>query len=123
MRARVWSLGSLAEREQLTEEGCYVVELSNTAGDPAVSVARARVRPGGSTQLHRLKDIDERYLIIAGRGRVELDGASPQAVRAGDVVYIPRDTPQRIANTGTEDLLFLCVCTPRFEWSSYEALE
>ncbi len=30
---------------------------------------------------------------------------------------------QKIANTGTEELVFLCICTPRFELKNYLKLE
>jgi mannose-6-phosphate isomerase-like protein (cupin superfamily) len=38
-------------------------------------------------------------------------------------VVIPAGTPQQIENTGTTDLVFLCVCSPRFRQEGYEALE
>lgn len=47
----------------------------------------------------------------------------PADVRPGDVVLIPRDTPQRISNTGDHDLVFLCLCTPPFTPDCYEGLE
>ena len=37
-----------------------------------------------------------------------------------DVVLIPRACPQRITNTQDEDLIFLAICTPRFESEVYE---
>lgn len=39
------------------------------------------------------------------------------------VLHIPADTPQRIKNTGSEDLIFLAICTPRFEERRYGAVE
>jgi len=86
-----------------------------------VSLARARVSPGVTTARHALS-VDERYLIEKGRGRVEVDGIETD-VAPGDVVLIPRGTTQRIRNLGDEDLVFLCVCTPRFEPSNYEDRE
>ena len=43
-------------------------------------------------------------------------------VGRGDVVRIPPSCPQRIRNTGREDLVFLAVCTPRFLNPAYEDL-
>jgi len=37
----------------------------------------------------------------------------------GDVVVIPPMTSQKIANTGTTDLVFYCVCTPPFTQECY----
>lgn len=57
-------------------EKCYITELSNSADDPDVSIARARVEPGVTTRSHRLKGITERYFIISGRGAVEIGGTA-----------------------------------------------
>jgi len=110
-------------REYLSEERCYINELSNDAGDKAVSVAQARVVAGETTAWHRLKGTVERYVIVSGTGIAEVGKESPQVVEAGDVVIIPADCRQRISNSGQVDLVFLCICTPRFEWQYYERLE
>lgn len=101
------------------DEGCYIVELHNTDTDADCSIARARVEPGVTTELHCLRDIIERYVIVSGRGAVEVDGQAPAAVAAMDVVTIPANRSQRICNTGDSDLVFLCVCTPRFDGEKY----
>ena len=105
------------------EEGCFITELSNSAADPEVSIARARVPPGVTTRWHRVKDTVERYVILEGKGRVEVGTRTPEEVRPGDVVLIPPSCPQRIANIGDSDLIFLAVCTPRFVQESYEDTE
>jgi len=102
-----------------THENCFILEVSNDAGDPDISIARARVRPGVSTMWHRLDGIAERYLIVRGKGRVEVGDLPPALVGEGDVVRIPANVPQRITNIGDEDLVFFCVCTPRFVQSAY----
>lgn len=116
-------LRSRRETEYYTDEGCFILELSNSKEDEAVSMARARVRSGVTTKLHRLRGIAERYLILKGKGRVEVGGLPPEDLVPGDVILIPPDCPQRITNTGTEDLLFLVVCTPRFTPERYEEVE
>ncbi|TWI72321.1 Cupin domain-containing protein [Desulfobotulus alkaliphilus] len=106
-----------------TEERCWIEELSNSSADPGLSIARVRVEAGVSTQLHRLKNTTERYLILSGRGRIEVGALPPQEVFSGDVVLIPPDCPQRITCLGKEDLIFLVFCTPRFLPEAYENLE
>lgn len=108
--------------ESPTPEGCYIVEIHNHEGDESCSIARARVKPGVTTQLHALHGIDERYVILEGSGLVEVGGESPIQVRALDVVAITAGTRQRITNNGATDLVFLCVCTPRFRNDAYIAL-
>ena len=113
----------MGQDEYYFKEGCFIVELHNSADDPAVSVARARVEPGRTTRWHSLEGICERYLLLAGCGRVEVGNAAPREVRAGDAVRIPAGCRQRITNTGGSDLVFLAVCTPRFVIKAYRDLE
>ena len=108
--------------EFATSEGCFIIEVSNSPDDPHLSIARARVEPGVTTQWHRLAGIAERYVILEGSGRVEIGDRPPEDVHPGDVVLIPPMCRQRITNTGTADLVFLALCTPRFEQNYYEAL-
>ena len=106
-----------------TDEHCCIVELSNTGADEQCSIARARVSPGVTTRLHSLRGIVERYVVLEGEGVVEIDGGPPATLRPLDVAVIPAGAAQRITNTGQSDLIFLCVCTPRFRSDSYNALE
>jgi mannose-6-phosphate isomerase-like protein (cupin superfamily) len=105
--------------EFFTDEGCYIVELSNGEEDSSCSIARARVLPGVTTKLHYLNGTIERYVILDGEGRVEVGKEPPSLVRRFDVVAIPAGVTQRITNTGKTDLVFLCVCTPRFKNGNY----
>jgi mannose-6-phosphate isomerase-like protein (cupin superfamily) len=119
MKAQIVNVDDASEF--MTPELCAVVEAWNDKSDPAVSIARARVQPGTTTELHRL-DVDERYLIVAGRGEMKLGNLAPELVNPGNVVVIPAGTPQRIRNTSDTDLVFYCICSPRFRASGYEAL-
>lgn len=109
--------------EYHTDELCYINELSNTAIDPDVSIARARLKAGITTRWHRLHGITERYVILDGQGLVELGDCPAHEVKAGDVVLIPPLCPQRITNKGVDDLIFLAICSPRFEQNAYEDIE
>ena len=109
--------------EFLTAERCWILECHNTTEDPAASIARARVEPGVTTAWHAVADTIERYVIAEGRGRVEVGDLAAVEVGSGDVVIIPAGVRQRIANIGETDLIFYCVCTPRFEQRNYRELE
>ena len=108
------------KKEFYTAEQCFIAELSNTPDDPDVSIAQARVEPGVTTRWHCLKGITERYYIVSGKGLAEIGDLPPQEVGAGDIVFIPPMCRQRITNTGSEDLIFLAICTPRFVQDAYE---
>ena len=109
--------------EFYTLEKCYITELSNTPDDPDASIARAKVEPGVTTRWHRLMGTAERYYIVNGRGRVEVGKLSPKEVKPGDIVLIPPMCRQRITNIGSEDLVFLAICTPRFSNDVYKDIE
>jgi mannose-6-phosphate isomerase-like protein (cupin superfamily) len=110
-------------KEYYTPEGCYIIELSNTPDDPEASIAQVRVEPGVTTRWHRLARTAERYVILKGKGRVEIGDQPPQEVNAGDIVLIPPLCRQRITNIGAEDLIFFAICTPRFRNEVYEDIE
>lgn len=109
--------------EFYTPERCHILELSNSADDEALSIARARVEPGVTTAFHKVLGTAERYVILSGEGLVELAAQEPECVVAGDVVLIPAGTEQRITNTGGSDLIFLALCTPRFRQEDYRATD
>lgn len=106
-----------------TPERCRILESWNVPEDSAASIARARVAPGTTTKKHRLDGVVERYLIVEGRGRVVIGDGIREEVHAGDVVIIPAGVEQQITNIGEGDLVFYCVCTPRFTPECYESLE
>jgi mannose-6-phosphate isomerase-like protein (cupin superfamily) len=121
MEPRIYKFDS--EKEYYySDEGCHIIELSNAPGDPDVSIARARVEPGKSTRWHCLKGISERYVVLEGKGAVEVGGKPSCEVGPGDVVLIPPMIRQRITNTGASDLVFIAICSPRFTPEAYESL-
>ena len=116
-------IGKNDNAEVFTRERCHIKEVLNDAASPGLSIARCRVEPGVITELHALRGTAETYMIEAGQGRMD-DGSAPgRDVGPGECINIPPDHPQRIHNTGKDDLIFLVICTPRFMPSCYEALE
>ena len=107
--------------EYFLDEGCYILELNNTPDHSDLSIARARLEVGCETELHSLKDTAERYVIQQGEGIANIDGVE-YSVKVNDVLNIAPDVAQKIGNTGTIDLIFLVICTPRFEPSCYQKL-
>lgn len=112
-----------ATGEYRTGERCLIFELLNTPEDPGVSLARARVEPNVTTKRHCVIGTEERYVILQGKGQMRIDEIEPRDVAVGDTVRIAAGIGQSIANISNEDLVFLCICTPRFEWRNYRSLE
>ena len=114
----------MAGREPIefwTRERCFITELLNDDAWPEASLAGCRVEPGVTTELHSL-DLAEWYVIQQGEGRMQVGSEEPFDVGPGDTVAIPPGTPQQIRNTGSSDLIFLCVCAPRFTTDCYVPL-
>lgn len=109
--------------EFMTPEGCRILEVWNDESDRAVSIARATVAQGVTTKLHRVRGVDERYVITQGNGCMKLGQMEPEEVEPGDVVMIPAGTAMQITNIGDKDLIFYCICSPRFTPDCYESLE
>jgi len=110
------------DEEVWIRERCYIRELINHKTIPDFSLAQTRVKAGVVTELHKLQ-VKEWYVIMEGKGLVEVDGGSKTEIGPGDTVEIPAGISQRITNTGETDLLFQCVCLPRFTPDCYESLE
>ena len=108
--------------EVWTRERCFVTELINDDSWPEFSLARCRVEPGVTTELHVLS-VHEVYVIERGRGLMQVGDKDPFQVGPGDSVTIPQHVSQRITNTGADDLVFLCVCAPRFLAENYKSAE
>lgn len=108
--------------EYFFKEGCFIEEWHNSPNDAAMSVARVRVEPHQKTRLHSLRDTEERYVMLQGIAEVTV-GTKSWRVTEGDIVVIPAGTPQCIQNLDDTDLLFLAICTPRFEVHNYQDLQ
>ena len=112
----------LSRTEVWTRERCFITELVNSVAQPEVSLARARVEPGITTELHSLS-VSEWYVIETGEGRMRVGDLEPFVVRPGDTIAVKPNTAQQITNSGSADLVFLCVCVPRFSRKCYKSLE
>jgi mannose-6-phosphate isomerase-like protein (cupin superfamily) len=114
MKPKIVKANSISELSII--ERCLIAE--NYRGDN-ISIARARVKPGVTTIAHHLNGIEEIYLVIRGKGKVDVGDLEPTKVCAGDVIVIPAGVSQRITNIGKNDLVFYCICTPKFTAECY----
>lgn len=99
-------------------------ELFNPLADPLnlrYSLAHARVRPGATTRLHRLKH-SEVYYILHGEGEMTVDDER-RRVTPGCAVYIPPGATQQIKNSGEKELLFLCIVDPAWKAEDEEIVD
>ncbi len=85
------------------------------------SLAHARVKPDKITHAHRLRS-SEVYYILQGRGEMYVDGDKAE-VAAGQAIYIPPNSVQRIKNIGVTELIFLCIVDPAWKPEDEELLK
>ncbi len=84
------------------------------------SLAQAVVPVDGKSVPHRLRT-DEVYYILSGSGIMHID-AETALVSAGDAIDIPPSAVQWIENSGSEQLVFLCIVDPAWRREDEEIL-
>lgn len=106
-----------------TLDGSLIKELMQPAshGNRLQSLAQACVPAGITTLLHRHHVTEELYHITSGTGLMTL--AEEQfTVSVGDTICIPAGTAHCIKNTGMDELVFLCCCSPAYSDNDTELL-
>jgi mannose-6-phosphate isomerase-like protein (cupin superfamily) len=83
---------------------------SKAALDLRYSLAHARLKPGLTSQPHKLIT-SEVYYIIEGQGLMRIN-EEEASVGPGQAIYIPPRSLQCIKNTGENDLIFICIVDP-----------
>ena len=78
------------------------------------SFAHAIVPEGEESLPHMLEKSTELYYIMGGTGEMHI-GDEYAPVREGQIVLIPPGARQYIRNTGTGDLVFLCIVAPKWQ--------
>ena len=99
----------------ITKDGSSIKELMHPDSHPNKnqSLAEATVPAGVETALHMHSLSEEIYYITSGKGLMTLN-KDRFPVCQGDTILIPPDTPHQILNTESDDLVFLCVCSPAY---------
>jgi mannose-6-phosphate isomerase-like protein (cupin superfamily) len=108
----------------LTKDGSEIRELIHPDTHPVrnQSLAEASLQPGQRTALHRHRQSEEIYHVLAGIGRMTL-GSDEFDVAPGDSILIPPGSAHRIANTGIAVLRLLCCCAPAYAHADTDLIE
>ena len=110
-------LKKLNECHEFTaNDGCMIRELlhpHNDPVDPGYSIAFARIKHGGRTIKHQLKQ-SEVYYILSGPGCMHINDDF-QLVESGDIIFVPSNAVQWIENKGNTDLQFLAIVSPPWQ--------
>jgi mannose-6-phosphate isomerase-like protein (cupin superfamily) len=98
-----------------TLDGSQIREWAGPVSMPArnQSLAEATIPVGGSTAAHYHRTTEELYLIVAGRGRLLIDGEE-RTVEDGDCALIPPGAVHKLFNEGGAPLRVICACAPAY---------
>jgi mannose-6-phosphate isomerase-like protein (cupin superfamily) len=77
------------------------------------SLAEARVSLGKATIQHYHIKSEEIYYILQGKAEIRVEGEVEEVVEGDGIVILPGQK-HKIWNTGDEDLVFLCCCSPSY---------
>jgi mannose-6-phosphate isomerase-like protein (cupin superfamily) len=100
-------------KEIIARDGTRLKELLSPLQDKVdigYSLALAKVLMGETSLDHQLKS-SEVYYILQGEGKMYLND-KVEKVSSGQLIYIPPHAQQKIKNTGSRDLIFLCIVDP-----------
>ena len=84
-----------------------------TAPVSQCSLAEETLPPGKTVLRHHHEVIEEIYYILSGTGRMRL-GEDERIVGSGDAIFIPRETPHELTNTGSEPMRIILACGPAY---------
>ena len=95
----------------MSGDGAQGLSLARLYQNPAhFTFQLAQIEPGGISKRHQ-HAWEQVNWVVAGRGRVEADGARI-AINAGDCVVTPGEVAHAIVNDGDEPLLLVAVLGP-----------
>jgi quercetin dioxygenase-like cupin family protein len=100
-------------RLQSRSEGTDIYLLTSMTRDRQMMPLQLEIEPGGRLAEHGRHHGEEWVHVLEGRLRLELVGAEPRILEAGDSAYYPSERPHLFVNDDAErPLRLICVDTP-----------
>ena len=93
----------------------------NTSGKIGYSLAQFTLESKRKTKLHKINS-SEIYYILEGEATLEINGKQHIIKKDDSILVLPK-SEQRIKNTGSSTLRFLCVVEPAWKQSDETLLE
>ena len=93
----------------------------NTQKGINYSLAQFTLESGKKSKLHKIKS-SEIFYILQGEGSIEINKELFQ-LKKDDSIYVPPNSEQFIKNTGTNNLVFLCIVEPAWKIEDETILE
>ncbi len=83
------------------------------------SVAHVTIKQNGASDAHYHPEAEETYAILAGTGRLVIDGQEIM-VKKGDHIVIETKRVHQIFNDAAADLVFYCICAPAWKFEGFK---
>ena len=94
----------------------------NTLNGISYSIAHFSLEPYKESKLHKLTSSSEIYYILEGKGIFIMDKDEFE-IKKDDSVYVQPNAEQKIKNTGSSLLRFLCIVEPAWTRDCEKILE
>ena len=108
MRLRRLSESAVEERGRLRSH--FLMDAGDL-GSRNLTVTWVDVPPGAEQRAHSHEEAEQVYVIVRGRGRMQVAG-DVQEVGEGDLVFSPPATQHGIVNDGSETLVYVSAASP-----------
>ena len=108
MRLRRLSEAAVEERGRLRSH--FLMDAGDL-GSRNLAVTWVEVPAGAEQRAHSHPESEQVYVIVRGRGRMEVAG-DVEEVGEGDLVFIPPATQHGIVNDGSEPLVYVAAASP-----------
>jgi quercetin dioxygenase-like cupin family protein len=105
---------SAADFTTLQNPGIRSVQIvwPNNTPEARVTITRVLMEPGAISARHAHPVSEQIWLIEQGNALLLMTDGQTGALRVGDVVRTPAGTIHGVANTGSEQFVYLAVTTP-----------
>ncbi|USH00180.1 cupin domain-containing protein [Thermococcus argininiproducens] len=88
-------------------ENPHGVDVKKLIGMENVQILHVTLKPGEGLKKHTAP-VDAFLYVIKGKGMVEV-GEEKEEVRKATLVYLPREVPHSVENTGSLEMKFLVI--------------
>lgn len=89
-------------------------------GSKNLAITWVEGAPGSMQAVHGHPDNEQVYIIVRGRGVMQI-GDEMEEVREGTLVFIPPGAAHALKNTGDEPLVFVSATSPPFDPQELDA--
>src|SRR5687768_14482366 len=116
---QIQALGTAPVNERGGQKS-YLLLGRGQLGSNNLAITWVEGTPGSMQAVHGHPDNEQVYVIVRGRGVMQVSDEMEE-VRAGTLVFVPPGAAHAIKNTGEEPLVFISATSPPFDPNELDA--